>query len=94
MPGFSKRLPFAFIRQSTDIRATEAHKPMPVAHRNPQVELFGVLAAQQLYRLNSADCCSSPGLTAFLPHFFALSCHSKPDVVRQFLRAASLHATL
>ena len=51
MPGFSKVLPFTFIRQSTDIRAAEAHKPMPVAHRNPQVELFDVLAAQQLYCL-------------------------------------------
>jgi hypothetical protein len=51
VPGFSKGLPFAFSRQSTDIRATEAHKPMPVSHRNPQVELFGVFAAQQLYRL-------------------------------------------
>ena len=51
MPGFSKCLPFAFIRQSTDIQAAEAHKPMPAAHRNPQVELFDFLAAQQLYRL-------------------------------------------
>jgi hypothetical protein len=90
MPSFSKGLPLAFSRQSTDIRATEAHKPMPVAHRNPQVELFGVFAAQQLYRLRLSRSLQffrthllTPvlllGLDVFVHGQFAKSCRSPPQ---------------